>query len=240
MVFLVTKSLQQLFPDIISGEVQWSATLSPICTAIENYSMSLSKPVIFETTFTSYTGTDIIGKGGAGCVYRATDDAENVYAIKLLDAAKANREKVKRFKNEVEFSLKNRHQNIITVIDHGGFIDGKKLSPFYVMPLYQGSLRTLLVTGIPPDKVLFYFAQLLDGVEAAHLQKVIHRDLKPENVLYDEAQNRLVIADFGIARFEEEALYTDVETAPNERLANFQYAAPEQERRQRVRANVRI
>jgi serine/threonine protein kinase len=82
--------------------------------------MSLSKPVIFETTFTSYTGTGIIGKGGAGCVYRATDDAENVYAIKLLDAAKANREKVKRFKNEVEFSLKNRHQNIITVINHGG------------------------------------------------------------------------------------------------------------------------
>ncbi len=193
--------------------------------------MSLSKPVIFETTFTSYTGTDIIGKGGAGCVYRATDDAENMYAIKLLDAAKANREKVKRFKNEVEFSLKNRHQNIITVIDHGGFIDGKQLSPFYVMPLYQGSLRTLLVTGIPPDKVLFYFAQLLDGVEAAHLQKVIHRDLKPENVLYDEAQNRLVIADFGIARFEEEALYTAVETARNERLANFQYAAPEQRSR---------
>lgn len=193
--------------------------------------MSLSKPVIFETTFTYYTGTDIVGEGGAGRVYRATDDAENVYAIKLLDAAKASREKVKRFKNEVEFSLRNRHQNIITVIDHGVFIDGKKHSPFYVMPLYKGSLRTLLVTGIPPDKVLFYFAQLLDGVEAAHLHKVIHRDLKPENVLYDKAQDRLVIADFGIARFEEEALYTAVETSPNERLANFQYAAPEQRSR---------
>lgn len=61
MVFLVTRpsqypnvlpvlkiSLQQLFPDMISGEIQWSATLSPICTAIEDYSMSLSKPVIFE------------------------------------------------------------------------------------------------------------------------------------------------------------------------------------------------
>ena len=193
--------------------------------------MSMTKAIIFETTFTRYTGTDIIGEGGAGRVYRATDDDENVYAIKLLDSAKANREKMKRFKNEVEFSRRNQHQNIITVIADGIVIDGKKRSPFYVMPLYKGSLRTLLATGIPTDKILFYFAQLLDGVEAAHLQRVIHRDLKPENVLFDETQERLVIADFGIARFEEEALYTDVETSPNTRLANFQYAAPEQRSR---------
>lgn len=193
--------------------------------------MSLSKPVIFETTFTHYTGTDIIGEGGAGRIYRAIDDTENVYAIKLLDSAKATKEKAKRFKNELLFSQRNQHQNLITVIDHGIFVDGKKRSPFYVMPLYTGSLRTLLETGIPADKVLFYFNQLLDGVEAAHIQRVIYRDLKPENVLYDEAQDRLLIADFGIARFEEEALYTDVETSPNTRLANFQYAAPEQRSR---------
>lgn len=193
--------------------------------------MSLSKPVIFETTFNHYIGTDIIGEGGAGRVYRATDDTEQVYAIKLLDSAKASCEKLKRFKNEVEFCRRNQQPNIITVVDHGIFIDGKKQSPFYVMPLYKGSLRTLLSIGIPPEKVLFYFTQLLDGVEAAHLQKVIHRDLKPENVLYDEARDRLVIADFGVARFEEEALYTDVETSPGTRLANFQYAAPEQRSR---------
>jgi serine/threonine protein kinase len=193
--------------------------------------MSLKKPIIFQTTFAQYTGTDIIGEGGAGRIYRATDDTGNVYAIKLLDSAKATSEKAKRFKNELLFSQRNEHQNIITVIDHGIFIDGKKHSPFYIMPLYKGSLRTLLDTGIPSDKVLFYFLQLLDGVEAAHLLKVIHRDLKPGNVLYDESQDRLLIADFGIARFEEEALYTDVETSPNARLANFQYAAPEQRSR---------
>jgi serine/threonine protein kinase len=193
--------------------------------------MSMSKPVVFETTFARYVSTGIVGEGGAGRVYRAIDDAQNAYAIKLLDPAKANREKLKRFKNEVSFSLRNRHQNIITVNDHGNVVDGKKGSPFYVMPFYKGSLKMLMTAGIPSDKVLLYFAQLLDGVEAAHLQKVIHRDLKPENVLYDEAADRLLIADFGIARFEEEALYTDVETSPNARLANFQYAAPEQRSR---------
>ena len=192
--------------------------------------MSLRKPVIFETIFTHYTGIAILGEGGAGRVYQATDDAGNVFAIKLLDPEKVTSEKRKRFKNEVEFGRRKWHQHIIAVIDDGVFIDGNKHSPFYVMPFYKGSLRTLLETGIPPHKALLYFAQLLDGVEAAHLLKVIHRDLKLENVLYDEAQDRLLIADFGIAHFEEELLYTDVETSPHSRLANFEYAAPEQRR----------
>jgi len=69
---------------------------------------------------------------------------------------------------------------------------------------------------------------MLDGVEAAHLLGVNHRDLKPENVLYDERSKTLVVADFGAAEFTEEELYTVVETKPGERIANFQYAAPEQ------------
>ena len=75
--------------------------------------MSLSKPVLFETTFTQYKGMDIIGEGGAGRVYRAVDDTEHEYAIKLLNPAKANREKLKRFKNEVSFSLNNQHKHIV-------------------------------------------------------------------------------------------------------------------------------
>jgi serine/threonine protein kinase len=99
------------------------------------------------------------------------------------------------------------------------------------MPLYDGSLRDLLKAGISPHKVLNYFAQILDGVEAAHIQSVVHRDLKPENILYAAGNDRLVIADFGIARFEEDELYTAVETKDSTRLANFQYAAPEQRSR---------
>jgi serine/threonine protein kinase len=68
----------------------------------------------------------------------------------------------------------------------------------------------------------------LDGVEAAHLLGVVHRDLKPENILYDKNSNTLAVADFGIARFTEDLLATTVETGPSQRLANFEYAAPEQ------------
>jgi len=193
--------------------------------------MSLRNPIVFETPFNQYNGTDIIGEGGAGQVYKATTDDNKAYAIKLLDSMKATRQKMKRFKNEVEFCRRNRHPNIIEVYDSGNVVDGKKDSPFYVMPLYDVSLRTLLAEGVPPEKVLYYFSQLLNGVEAAHLLNVVHRDLKPENVLYDKYQDRLLVADFGIAHFEVEDLYTDAKTSPNDKLANLQYAAPEQCRR---------
>jgi hypothetical protein len=100
-------------------------------------------------------------------------------------------------------------------------------TPFYVMPLYPATLRMVMQNGIPADQVLPIFSRILDGVEAAHLSRVIHRDLKPENVLVDE-RNNCVVADFGIAHFEEEELFTAVETKANDRLANFLYAAPEQ------------
>ncbi|MBI4296944.1 MAG: serine/threonine protein kinase [Chloroflexi bacterium] len=191
----------------------------------------LSKPFVFTTTFATYTATHIIGEGGSGRIFEANDDAGGMCAIKWLDPAKATKEKVKRFKNELQFCIRNKHHNILTIVDHGVFIEGESNSPFYIMPLYDRSLRDLLKDGISPDKVLNYFAQILDGVEAAHIQGVVHRDLKPENILYAADNDRLVIADFGIARFEEDELYTAVETKDSTRLANFQYAAPEQRSR---------
>ncbi len=93
------------------------------------------------------------------------------------------------------------------------------------MNLYQGSLRELMADAIPQDQVLIYFAQILNGVECAHLNGIIHRDLKPENILVAKTDGQLVVADFGIARFQEEELFTAVRTKDNSRLANFQYCA---------------
>jgi serine/threonine protein kinase len=188
----------------------------------------LNKPIIFTTTFATYTANHVIGEGGSGRIFEAFDDTGSKYAIKRLDPIKVTKDKVKRFKNELHFCLKNQHPNILTIVDHGVFIKGEDNSPFYVMPLYDGSLRDVLKAGISPDKVLNYLAQILDGVEAAHIQGVVHRDMKPENILYAANGDLLVVADFGIARFQEDELYTAVKTKDSARLANFQYAAPEQ------------
>lgn len=188
----------------------------------------MKRPSVLNTTFSSYTDFEIIGEGGSGSIFKAVDDKGQVVAIKILDPAKATAEKKKRFKNELSFETRNSHPNIIKVIDHGVFERENVLFPFYVMPQYECSLRVLIKRGIEVQHVLNYYSQILDGVEAAHLARIIHRDLKPENILFDKENNNLVIADFGIAHFEEEDLYTLVETLPHTRLANFLYAAPEQ------------
>ena len=187
--------------------------------------------ILVETTFTTFAATDILGEAGSGRVYKAIDEVGTIFAVKVLDPSKTNKEKLKRFKNELLFGQRNQHRNIITVVDHGTLKDTNRTSPFYVMPYYHTSLHSLLTARLDRNQVPRYFAQLLDGVEAAHLQGVVHRDLKPENVLYDRQTETLVVADFGVAHFQEEELYTVVETAPNTRLANFQYAAPEQRAR---------
>ena len=74
------------------------------------------------------------------------------------------------------------------------------------------------------------FSKILDGVEAAHLRQIFHRDLKPENIPINPASGELVVADFGVAHFEEDDLIDSVQTKVGERLGNFEYAAPEQRR----------
>jgi len=188
----------------------------------------LKKPIEFETTFGTYVVDELIGQGGAGRVYGGIGLERNPIALKVLAEDQTSSDKRKRFKNETAFLIRNKHSNIVTVTDHGIARGGEVNGLFYVMRRYDGSLRDLMRAGVEPDRVLPLFSQILDGVEAAHLQGVVHRDLKPENILYSRGTNSLAIADFGIASFTEDTLVTLVETGPAQRLANFQYAAPEQ------------
>lgn len=190
--------------------------------------MGSTKPTIFETAFEEYYVQQFIGEGGSGRVYKVTTKSGEAYAVKTLDPDKATPQKLKRFKNELLFCFVKEQKNIVKVVDYGyATINGRK-NPFYVMPYYPSTLRQSIEKQIPKEKILPYFNQILGGVEAAHLLGVWHRDLKPENIFYDPAQDLLVVGDFGIAHFAEEELHTLVKTRPDERLASFQYAAPEQ------------
>jgi serine/threonine protein kinase len=193
--------------------------------------MPKSKQKEFVTTFSRFRSTRLIGEGGSGYVFEVRDDKEQRYALKILKKHGITTEKRKRFKNEIAFCQRDSHPNIVAIIDHGVLIEDDVAIPFYVMPYYDSSLRKHIDAGISPATAIRLFGQILDGVEAAHLQGLVHRDIKPENILLTEATNQLVIADFGIARFLQDELYTAVETKSAERLANFQYAAPEQRAR---------
>ncbi len=190
--------------------------------------MAQAKPSTFETAFGSYQRVRQIGAGGSGTVVEAKDADGAPVAIKYLSPVGMSSDKLKRFKNELNFCSRCSHPNVIQVLDWGSVDVGGTKAPFYVMPLYASSLRDLIKTGIAADATLPLFSQLLDGLEAAHLMGVFHRDVKPENVLFSTDDSVLAVADFGIAHFEADTMLTLVETKQASRMANFQYAAPEQ------------
>jgi serine/threonine protein kinase len=187
-----------------------------------------TKAPVFRTPLGNYTLKESIGQGGAGIVFRAIDEDAQEHALKHLRPNAQSSRRTKRFKNELAFCAKSSHPNIISIEDWGLTEIGGIEVPFYIMPLFPQTFRTLINNGGNTDTLLQVFLQVLDGVEAAHKAGVWHRDLKPENILFDPALSRAVVTDFGIAHFPDELLNTMIETAPRERLANFRYAAPEQ------------
>lgn len=182
------------------------------------------------SAFSTYTLLEKIGEGGGGRVYRAQNDDQALCAVKVLRAESATKEKLKRFKNELYFCLRAANRHIVRVLDYGETDENGRAVPFYVMPYYLDTLRTLLRTGITPLRGHQLALKLLDAVEAAHLLGTSHRDLKPENIFFDKPSDLLILGDFGAAAFAPEQMATELETAPHTRLANFLYSAPEQRR----------
>jgi hypothetical protein len=191
-----------------------------------------TKSLVFKTELQKYTAENKpLGGGGSGQVFAVAGEDGEQYAIKVLSPELATSSKLKRFMNELTFGRKVRHDHIVPVLD-SGFVELRtKTTPFFVMPRYRSSLRSLVDEGMSAERALGLFDGLAAGLSFAHAKSVWHRDIKPENILYDDATGRLLIADFGIAHFEEDLLLTAVETKNADRLANFAYAAPEQRRK---------
>lgn len=80
---------------------------------------------------------------------------------------------------------------------------------------------------ISQDELISCFSQITHAVQKLHNNGIIHRDLKPQNILIDE-ENRLNISNFGIAYYNNELYELTGNTEKCERLANFDFSAPEQ------------
>jgi len=188
----------------------------------------MEKGKIISTIFFEYKLIEQIGEGGSGVVWKASmlGKSNAIFAIKILKEKNQTSEKFKRFKNEISFSLSHKHSNIIDIVDFGKSNDDHY---FYVMQYFPHSLRYIINNdSISDDVKLKIFKDILEGVMFYQSSNIVHRDLKPENIFLSDDFNEVVIADFGIAHFEEDCLATSVETKSKERLANFAYAAPEQ------------
>ena len=184
------------------------------------------------TTLGNYRVTDLLGKGGMGCVYRAehTKLGREV-ALKMLrsDYAK-RRDAVSRFMQEARTVNRIRHRNIVDVPDILELEDG---TTCIVMELLTGqSLGKWARTGIELPRAIAIIVQICDGLAAAHAVGVVHRDLKPDNVIVvktSDGAEQVKLLDFGVAKLlNRDDEDVGFQTAAGSVIGTPAYMSPEQ------------
>jgi len=150
-----------------------------------------------------YRVESILGRGGMGAVYLATnEDLGRRVAIKVLLQQFAQDEALlKRFRQEARTAAAIGHPGIVDVLDLGQTEDG---SPFIVMEALEGETlgaRIVRERRLSCDDTVHLVAQALDALAAAHDKGVLHRDLKPDNLfVVSRPVPGVKILDFGISK----------------------------------------
>jgi hypothetical protein len=170
-----------------------------------------------------YAVLDVVGRGGMGVVYKATDPGiGRLVAIKMMTVGYADdSELLKRFYREAQSAGKLQHPNIVTIYDLGDE-DG---NPYMVMEFLEGeSLDSMIASRrvVSLEQKLHIAIQVCNALNYAHQHGVIHRDIKPANVMVIK-DFTIKIVDFGIAR-----VGTENVTRPGQLMGSIPYMSPEQ------------
>ena len=146
-----------------------------------------------------YDVTALIGEGGMGQVYQATDTKLNrQVALKILPEAFAtDPDRLARFQREAQVLASLNHPGIAAI--HG--IEESEDTRALVLELVEGpTLADRIAQGpIPVDEALPIAKQIAEALEAAHEAGVIHRDLKPANIKL-KPNGTVKVLDFGLAK----------------------------------------
>ena len=151
------------------------------------------------TSIGHYDVTSLLGEGGMGQVWQATDTQLNrQVALKILpDAFAADPDRLARFTREAQILASLNHPGIAAIYG----IEEAEGTRALVLELVEGpTLADRIAKGpIPLDEALPIAKQIAEALEAAHEAGVIHRDLKPANIKVRE-DGTVKVLDFGLAK----------------------------------------
>jgi serine/threonine protein kinase len=170
-----------------------------------------------------YQLIELVGAGGMGRVYRATQPGTGrVVALKVIRPDLASDEVFReRFRREAQLAASVDHPSVIPI--YGA--DERDGVLFAAMRWVDGSdLRRLLAAKGPlaPARAVGLLQQLAGALDAAHAKGLIHRDIKPANVLLEG--DHVFLSDFGLARSLADA---DQSTRTGGFIGTVDYIAPE-------------
>jgi len=173
--------------------------------------------------FGGYRTEAVLGRGGMGVVYRATDvRLDRNVALKVLPP---------EFGDDATFRARFlRESRAAAAIDHPGVIPiyeaGEVGGQLYIAMRYVDGVdleRVLAAEGpLAAERALALVAQLAAALDAAHERGLVHRDVKPSNALVAKGDH-VYLCDFGLTRQASD----DKLTATGEVAGTALYMAPE-------------
>ena len=185
-------------------------------------------------TLAHYRITAALRAGGMGEVWRATDTKlGRDIALKLLPKEfVGDPQRLERFEREARAVASLNHPHIVTIFS----VEEAEGVRFLTMELIEGRSLDKLIPegGLELGLFLELATPLAEAISAAHDKSVIHRDLKPANVMVD-ADGRLKVLDFGLAKLHDAGEPSDSTELPTEALTGIgvvvgtmPYMSPEQ------------
>lgn len=187
------------------------------------------------TVFAGYTIEAVAGSGGMGTVYRAAHPRlPRSDALKILSEEYSRDEQIRRrFLREADVAIKLDHPNIVTVYDRGETDDGRLWIAMQYVAGSDADKETRDGKMTPP-RALHIIEEVAAALDYAHRRHILHRDVKPANFLLaandddnndDHRDERVFLADFGIARALDEAAAGLTQTGIV--MASIAFTAPE-------------
>lgn len=142
----------------------------------------------------------LLGRGGMGEVYRATDEAlDRAVAIKVLSRSIADNARLReRFFREARAQARIQHPNVC----HIYYIGEEEGVLFFVMELIDGeSVAELLAREgkLEPNRALEICRMAALGLREAQRHGFSHRDIKPSNLMVDR-HGAVKVVDFGLVK----------------------------------------
>ena len=150
--------------------------------------------------FAGFEIESVLGAGGMGVVYRATQLVlDRTVALKLITPDLASDEDFReRFKRESRIAASIDHPNVVTVYE-AGEEDGQL---YIAMRYVEGTDLHALIReegALDPTRAAALLSQVAAALDAAHACGLVHRDVKPANVLI-AGGDHAYLTDFGLTK----------------------------------------
>ena len=181
------------------------------------------------SAFGAYRIEGVLGRGGMGVVYRATQVAlDRVVALKVLAPELAGDEEFRaRFQRESRLLASIDHPNVMPIFEAGELDGTLFLSMRYVQGVdLRDRLRLEQRLALP--RALAIVEQVAAALDAAHSNGLVHRDVKPANILIERRADgeHVFLSDFGLTKHVGDPAGDLTKTG--EWLGTVDYVAPEQ------------